>query len=130
MNETIRSRKFKDISFDISKNIVTGDIKVLTNAEAIKNSVKNLIRTEIGERLTNKYIGSNIHNKLFELDALFSALEIKENIAEVIKSFEKRVVLKNVGVKVLNHEVTITISFIIVGEPKLETLEFILLRES
>jgi len=127
---SITSRQFKDISFDLSKNVVTGDIKVLKNAEAIKNSVKNLIRTEIGERLTNKYIGSNIHTKLFELDALFSALEIKENISEVIKTFEKRVILKNVGVKVLNHEVTITISFIIVGEPKLETLEFILLRES
>lgn len=126
----VRSRSFKDISFDLSKNIVTGDIKVLKNSEAIKNSVKNLILTKVGERLLNKYIGTNIADYLFELDTIFITTEIKDSILTVLKNFEPRIVPTDVSVRKENHELIVIISYLIVGERIRETVEFILLRES
>ena len=45
------SRKFKDISLSFVRNPVTNDILAITDADAIKKSVINLVRTRTGERL-------------------------------------------------------------------------------
>lgn len=125
-----RRKKFKDISFDLTKNIVTNDLKVLTNSEAIKNSVKNLVLTKIGERLLNKYIGTRIGDYLFELNIIFVSSEIKSEIRNVINTFEPRVRLKNIRLESRDNTIVVFIEYLITGEQAVETLEFILLRES
>lgn len=125
-----RKKKFKDISFDLTRNIVTNDLKVLTNKEAIKNSVKNLVLTKIGERLLNKYIGTRIGDYLFELNLIFVSSEVKAEIRNVINTYEPRVKLKNVRLESIDNNLTVFIEYLIIGEPSVETLEFILLRES
>lgn len=126
----IKSKAFKDISFDLSKNLITGDIKVLKNTEAIKNSVKNLILTRLGERLLNKYIGTRVNDYLFEIDTIFITSEIKSEITTVLKNFEPRIVVTNISLKSKNNELVVSISYLVTGEQILETVEFILLRES
>ena len=130
MTKNDRRRKFKDISFDLTKNIVTNDLKVLTNNEAIKNSVKNLVLTKIGERLLNKYIGTRIGDYLFELNIIFVSSEIKSEIRNVINTFEPRVRLKNIRLESRDNTIVVFIEYLITGEQAVETLEFILLRES
>lgn len=127
---TIKKKQYKDISFDLSKNILTNDIKVLKNEEAIKNAVKNLILTRIGERLLNKYIGTNIEDYLFELNTIFVSSEIKSEIRNVINSFEPRVRIKRIDLFTKDVEVKVNIQYSITGEQVLENLEFILVRES
>ena len=51
-NESDRSsRIYKDISLSFSKHPVTGDIAKLSDADAVKRSVRNLINTNFYERV-------------------------------------------------------------------------------
>lgn len=127
---TITSKVFKDISFDMEPNLVTKDIKVLKNEEAIKNSVKNLVLTRIGERLLNKYIGTRITDYLFELSAVFLKSEIESEIRNILNTFERRILLRDIRISTKDHEAIVDIEYLIIGEQIVDTLEFILLRES
>jgi len=127
------SRSFKDISFNFSKNPVTNDVVVLKNEEAIKQSVKNLILTKIGERLFNPLVGTNTTSYLFELSSTFSANTLIIEIEEILKNFEKRVRLSNITVNLEDdsNEFEVSIEYYIVGMPQvLQNLEFLLVRES
>ena len=87
---------FKDISLSFLRNPVTNDITSLRNEDAIKKSVFNLIRTQVGERFFNSLLGSNVEGSLFELatDNLLDPLQIE--IENVINNFEPRVTLREV----------------------------------
>lgn len=127
------SRSFKDISFNFSKNPVTNDVVVLKNEEAIKQSVKNLILTKIGERLFNPLIGTNTTSYLFELSSTFSANTLIVEVEQILKNFEKRVRLSNITVNLEDdsNEFEVLIEYYIVGMPQvLQNLEFLLVRES
>ena len=60
------SRKFKDISLSFARNPVTNDIIAITDADAIKRSVINLVRTRVGERFYNNLLGTKTSATLFE----------------------------------------------------------------
>ena len=45
-----QSRRFKDISLSFKRHPVTNDILALTNEDAIKRSVRNLVETVNEER--------------------------------------------------------------------------------
>ena len=57
---------FKDINLSLAKHPITGDIATLTNIEAVKRSVRNLINTNFYERPFHPEIGSNVRSILFE----------------------------------------------------------------
>lgn len=127
----IISRSFKDISFNFTKNPVTGDINVLKNEEAIKQSVKNLVLTKYRERLFNPNLGSNVTNYLFELSSPADANSIISGIKTLLTTFEKRVEVKTVEVFISddNYEYLIEISYYIIGEPLLQKTQVVLTRE-
>lgn len=127
------SRSFKDLSFNFLKNPITNDIVVLKNEEAIKQSVKNLVMTKLGERLFKPLVGTNTSSYLFELSTSFSANSLISEIEQIIKTFEKRVQLSNITVNLEDdsYEFEVSIEYYIVGLPNtLQTLEFLLVRES
>ena len=64
---TTISRKFTDISLSFVRNPVTNDILTINNADAIKKSVINLVRTRIGERFFNPLLGSSLEDSMFQL---------------------------------------------------------------
>ena len=61
------SRGFRDISLSFQRHPITGDILPLKDADAIKKSVQNLVRTKIGEVFFSNDIGTRITGSLFEL---------------------------------------------------------------
>lgn len=127
------SRSFKDISLNFSMNPVTKDVVVLKNEEAIKQAVKNLVLTKIGERLFKPLIGTNTTGYLFELNSTFSANSLIEEIENVLVTYEPRIQLKNITVNNDDdsYEFEVTIEYLIVGLPPiLQTVDFILVRES
>src|SRR5210317_4693 len=65
-NSERASRLFKDISLSFTKHPVTGDIAKLSDVDAIKRSVRNLINTNHYERPFHPKIGSDIRDALFE----------------------------------------------------------------
>jgi phage baseplate assembly protein W len=127
------SRSFKDISFNFTKNPKTGDIVVLKNEEAIKQSVKNLVLTKLKERLFRPFLGTNTTTYLFELNTTFSSNSLIEEIETILQTYEPRITLKNISVTVEDdlNEFTVYIEYLIVGlPPTVQTVEFLLVRES
>lgn len=106
------SRGFKDISLSFKRNPVTNDIISLTNEDAIKRSVINLVRTRIGERFFNPLLGSKVENYFFELADIGVEEPLREEIRLVINNFEPRVVLRDVEVDLYPEDNAMEVSIV------------------
>ncbi|NDB79916.1 hypothetical protein EB155_08610 [archaeon] len=123
------SRKFKDISLSFVRNPVTNDILTINDADAIKKSVINLVRTRIGERFFNSLIGSRVENSMFELQTPEVAYSLELDIKTLLKNFERRISLASVLVTYPDdsNEFNIRIVYDIIGLPvPTQTVDFIL----
>ena len=122
------SRAFKDINLSFKSHPVTKDILSLSNEEAIKRSVKNIVFTLIGEKIFNPSFGSNIRDYVFELDTNISPVVIENEIKTTVSNFEPRI--ENLDVKDIvidDNELSINIAYDIVGFPiPTTTIEFVL----
>ena len=90
-NDSKRStRIYKDLDLDFGRNIVTNDVNKLTDVEAVKRSVRNLINTNHFERPFHPEIGGNVRALLFENMTPLTALNLQRKIEEVLSNFEPR----------------------------------------
>jgi len=123
------SRKFRDISLSFVRNPVTNDIVAITNEDAIKKSVINLVRTRIGERFFNPILGTNIGDSMFELQTPELANNLELEITTLLKNFEPRIINASSFVTYPgdSNDLNIRISYDIVGLPlPVQIIEFIL----
>ena len=111
------SRAFKDINLSFKRHPVTNDLVVIKNEDAIKQSVKNIIFTILGEKPFLPLFGSKLNSALFELDTNFNETKISDEISSVLLNNEPRI--SNVLVSVSNpndsHELNVTIQYDITG---------------
>lgn len=123
------SRAFKDISLSFARHPVTNDILTIRNEDAIKKSVTNLVKTVVGERFFNPLLGTTINESLFELNTSGIAALLEDEIRNVLRNFETRIILKSIeiGGDSDAYELSINISYDIIGEsfPR-QNIEFIL----
>ena len=129
-NELRRSRRFDDLLISMKKNAFTDDVSVAKNDNAIKQSIKNLVLTNPGEKHFQPLVGSRVFNLLFEpLDA-FTADAVKDEVINTINQYEPRVELTDVVVVPIDegNKLSITIEYRIVGLPVVETIDFVLQR--
>ena len=99
-NESIRSAKiYRDLDLDFQKNTATSDIQKLSDVEAVKRSVRNLINTNHYERPFHPEIGSNLRAMLFENITPQMTHAISKQIDLLIKNFEPRARLVQVNVQ-------------------------------
>jgi phage baseplate assembly protein W len=123
------SRAFKDISLSFARNPITNDVTILKNEDAIKKSVINLVKTEIGERFFNNLLGTSVQRSLFELQGSETSTLIQEEIQNVLNNFEPRITLNSVYVDAPDdtNDLNIRISYNIVGLPfPVQNIEFLL----
>ena len=71
--------------------LVTNDVNRLTDVEAVKRSVRNLINTNHYERPFHPEIGSDVRAMLFEPMTPLTALNLQRKVAEVLNNFEPRI---------------------------------------
>ena len=95
-----QSKSFKDISLSFKRHPVTNDILALTNEDAIKRSVRNLVETINEERFFNSLLGSRVRESLFEVPDNTIRATLKAQIENSILNFEPRVNLTDV---IINH---------------------------
>ena len=127
------SRSFKDLSFNFTKNPITNDVVVLKNEESIKQSVKNLVLTQINERPFRPLLGTKTKSFLFELGPSVAANSLIDEIEQVLNQYEPRIQLERIDVDSVDesNEFEVVIDYMIVGlPPETQTLSFILVRES
>ena len=89
-NSKRATRIYKDLDLDFGRNTVTNDVNKLTDVEAVKRSVRNLINTNHFERPFHPEIGGNVRALLFEPMTPLTALNLQRKIEEVLKNFEPR----------------------------------------
>jgi len=97
-NKTGRqNRLYKDLDMDFVRNTVTNDVNTVDNVNAVKRSVRNLIQTNFYERPFQPELGCGIRELLFEPYTPLTAVFLKRKIGEVIKNYEPRVRLEDIG---------------------------------
>ena len=111
------SRTFKDLDLDFGLNSVTKDVNKLTDAEAIKRSVKNLINLNNYEKPFRPEIGSGIRGLLFEPMTELTSHFMQVKIAEILNEFEPRISVSNI---IINNQedrnaYSVSIHFLIKG---------------
>ena len=111
------SRKFRDISFSFARNPVNDDILSINDADAIKRSVINLVRTKSGERFYDSLVGTEVESSLFEVQTPQIANNLKIDIENVLKNYEPRVddVEVEVSYPLDSNEIYIQIAYTIIG---------------
>jgi len=124
------SRAFKDVSMGLERNPFTNDASTLSNAEAIKSAVKNIVLTAPGEKFFNPNFGSKISQLLFEPLDPFLVNAIQTEILNTIRNYEKRVTVKTVRCKANydDNSINVFVQYKIVGLPLTESVNFVLQR--
>ena len=124
------SRIYKDLDLDFGRNTTTNDVNKLTDVEAVKRSVRNLINTSHYDRPFHPEIGSSIRGLLFEPITPLTSLNLQRKVEEVLTNFEPRIRL----VQVLSrpnadlNRYSLRISFYVIGTTLPVTVETFLER--
>ena len=119
-NDSYRSvKQYRDLNLNFTRHPITKDISPITDAAAIKRSVRNLIQYNYFEKPFHPEIGSGIRDLLFENISPFTAAALERKIKDVIVNFEPRVNLA--GVTVIpngdNNRFDVIIEFYIINSP-------------
>jgi phage baseplate assembly protein W len=96
---TAKSKKitlYQDFKKTLEKSPVSADLTVLKDEDAVKESIKNLILTDRGERLMQPDLGGNISGMLFENITPATLVLIQNNIRTTIDLYEPRAELIDV----------------------------------
>ena len=89
-NEKRSSRVYKDLNLNFGINPVTSDVTTVTDINAVKRSIKNLLATQHYERPFHPEIGSAIQHLLFDPYGPITANRLKRTVEETIANFEPR----------------------------------------
>ena len=130
-NESTRSAKiYRDLDLDFQANSATKDIQKLTDVEAVKRSVRNLINTNHYERPFHPEIGSNLRAMLFENITPQMTHALSKQIDLLIKNFEPRARLVQINVQpfIERNGYRASISFYVINTPERVEMESFLER--
>ena len=120
-NESKRSsRIYKDLNLGFQQNSATKDIQKLTDVEAVKRSVRNLINLNHYEKPFHPEIGSNLRAMLFENITPQMNHVISKQIDLLIRNFEPRCRLVQVNTQPMfdRNGYRAQISFYVVNHPE------------
>jgi phage baseplate assembly protein W len=97
----IKRRKslYSDFHKDLTINPISNDLAVKRDEEAVKESLKNLLLTDRGERLFQPSLGSDIRATLFENNTPMVVKLLEEKVRAVINNFEPRVNIIEIIIK-------------------------------
>ena len=103
-------RLFSDLNLSMPIHPNRKDIVPLTDLEAIRQAVKNIILTNKGERPFQPKFGTDITSYLFENFTGFDALDLQKQIQRQLRLYEPRVEDVTVQITQGSDEVTLTAS--------------------
>jgi phage baseplate assembly protein W len=95
-NEKRSSRVYKDLNLNFTVNPVTSDVTTVTDVNAVKRSVRNLLLTNHYDRPFHPEIGSNVSALLFENFGPITGNQLARQIEEMIANFEPRARVESV----------------------------------
>ena len=75
---------------------VTGNMKLVANAESIKQSVKNIVLTNFYERPYQPELGGNVLAQLFENMSPITEYNVTQNIKRALENNEPRAIVEDI----------------------------------
>ena len=97
-NSKRSARIYKDLNLNFTRHPTTKQVSVLTDAAAVKRSVRNLVQMGEYEKPFHPEIASGVRDMLFENMTPFTAHALQTKITDVITNFEPRALLTSVEV--------------------------------
>lgn len=134
-----RTREDKDIDLTFSAKFIgldsdgtnlRADIFKKTNAAAVKQAIRNLLLTNFTERPFMDRFGGNLSDMLFRLSTEIDDANLESDIARAIQTYEPRAQVLGINSVVSpdNHEVRVTVRFLVISTLQQDTVELNLTR--
>jgi phage baseplate assembly protein W len=121
---------FSDFLDDLTPHPITKDLGRVKNDQSIKQSLKNIIMTNLGERQFQPNIGSDVYASLFEPNDSIMEENLRFAIQNAIRFHEPRVNIIQVLIGSFPEEnrVAVNIIFSIINSVQVQNLNLILRR--
>ena len=121
---------YSDIPISFTAHPITGNVKKSINRDAVKNSVRNIILTNHGERFFKPKFGGNVTSQLFENASKFTEFNTARSIRIALQNYEPRAEIINVRVDSNpdTNNLTATLKFRIFNDPEPIDLDVLLER--
>jgi len=112
-------RQYTDLDLFFAKKATSKDISKVTDIQAVKRSIRNLVLTNHYEKPFHPEIGSGVRGILFEPMTPLTAHILTRKIEDVIENFEPRARLISVRAQpnLDRNEYECTIEFFVVNTP-------------
>ena len=113
------ARQYTDLDLFFGRKTVSKDINKVTDIQAVKRSIRNLVLTNHYEKPFHPEIGSGVRGILFEPMTPITAHVLTRKIEDVIENFEPRARLISVTAfpNLDRNEYECTIQFFVVNTP-------------
>jgi len=90
------TRRYIDLDLFFQRMEPSNDVNTITDVQAVKRSVRNLVLLNPYEKPFHPEIGSGVRGMLFELMTPFVAAQLTKKVEDVINNFEPRARLVSV----------------------------------
>ena len=94
--EQKKTEIYSDFLNSFEQNPLTGALARVTNEDSVKQSLRNIILTNIGERFYDSNKGSKIKQSLFELYDPSTVEIIRIQLGEAISAYEPRAIIQDI----------------------------------
>ena len=112
-------RQYVDLDLFFGKKTSNRDISDVTDIQAVKRSIRNLVLLNSFEKPFHPEIASGVRDMLFELMTPVTAALLARQVQDVIETFEPRARL--VGVRAIpdydKNSYSVTVEFYVVNTP-------------
>lgn len=121
---------YKDLDLRFKTHPLFGDIRPVTDVDAIKNSIRNILLTRRGEKPFEPRFGSNVLDYLFENATDATKYSMGEEIRYSIEEHESRVKLQSIFIEddIDNNAFFIRLDLIIISSGQQVELPIVLKR--
>lgn len=125
-----KENQFADFFNNFDTSLNKNDITLRVNEEAVKNSIRNLLLTNRGDRFFNPTLGGDVRAMLFENISSITSNNLKDLIETAIENYEPRAQLLDVSVvpDFDRNAYNITIVFSVINNSDPVFLELLLNR--
>ena len=118
-NSKRANRIYKDLDLNFGRNPITNDVNRLTDVEAVKRSVRNLINTNFYERPFHPELGCGVREMLFENYTPMTGIFMRRKIEEVLSNYEPRARLTSIEVneQMDRNAIDVVVNFYVLNLP-------------
>ena len=96
---TTYGKDYIDFDLDFDKHPAHGDLAQVTKSTAISRSLKNILNTQLGERLFQPDVEGGLGELLFENFNDLTTSRIESKIRQAVAKFEPRAQVQEINVK-------------------------------